>query len=100
MGYTIKQKIGICLKAEANPEMTQSDLALWAMKEYNSERPPSQTTISRILNSKNDIISRKESEFELIRRRKRANPLLRRILTEGLPKQIGKEYPSRRQLYN
>ena len=58
MGYTIKQKIGICLKAEANPEMTQSDLALWAMKEYNSERPPSQTTISRILNSKNDIISR------------------------------------------
>lgn len=84
MGYTIKQKIGICLKAEANPEMTQSDLALWAMKEYNSERPPSQTTISRILNSKNDIISRKESEFELIRRRKRANPLLRRILTEWI----------------
>ena len=84
MGYTIKQKIGICLKAEANPEMTQSDLALWAMKEYNSEKPPSQTTISRILNSKNDIISRKESEFELIRRRKRANPLLRRILTEWI----------------
>ena len=39
MGYTIKQKIGICLKSESNPEMTQADLALWAMKEYGSEKP-------------------------------------------------------------
>lgn len=93
MGYTIKQKIGICLKSESNPEMTQADLALWAMKEYGSEKPPSQTTISRILHSKNDIISRKESEFELIRRRKRANPLLRRILTEWITQAVWENLP-------
>lgn len=84
MGYTIKQKIEICLKAESNPHMTQSDLAVWAMKEYGLTRPPSQTTISRILSSKNDIIASKEDEFKLVRRRKQTNPLLRKILTEWI----------------
>ncbi|EMG49632.1 PDC2 Protein PDC2 [Candida maltosa Xu316] len=93
MGYTIKQKMEICLKSESNPEMTQLDLANWAMKEFGSEKPPSQTTISRILNSKNDIISRKESEFELIRRRKRSNPLLRRILTEWITQSVWENLP-------
>lgn len=84
MGYTIKQKIEICLKLEANPQMTQTDLALWAMKNFGSEKAPSQTTISRILSSKNDILGAKESEFLLVRRRKVSNPLLRRILTEWI----------------
>lgn len=84
MGYTIKQKIEICLKSEANPQMTQTDLATWAMKNFRSEKPPSQTTISRILSSKNDILGAKESEFLLVRRRKVSNPLLRRILTEWI----------------
>ncbi|WPK23990.1 hypothetical protein PUMCH_001244 [Australozyma saopauloensis] len=84
MGYTIKQKIEICLKLEANPQMTQTDLANWAMKNFGSDKPPSQTTISRILSSKNDILGAKESEFLLVRRRKVSNPLLRRILTEWI----------------
>lgn len=84
MGYTIKQKIEICLKSEANPQMTQTDLATWAMKNFSSDKPPSQTTISRILSSKNDILGAKESEFQLVRRRKVSNPLLRRILTEWI----------------
>lgn len=84
MGYTIKQKIEICLKLEANPQMTQTDLALWAMKNFGSDKAPSQTTISRILSSKNDILGAKESEFLLVRRRKVSNPLLRRILTEWI----------------
>lgn len=84
MGYTIKQKIEICLQADANPLMTQIDLANWAMQKYNSANPPSQTTISRILNSKNDILGSKESDFLLVRRRKVTNPLLRFVLTEWM----------------
>ncbi|OBA20137.1 DDE-domain-containing protein, partial [Metschnikowia bicuspidata var. bicuspidata NRRL YB-4993] len=84
MGYTIKQKIEICLQSDANPLMTQIDLANWAMQKYNSASPPSQTTISRILSSKNDILGSKESDFLLVRRRKVSNPLLRFVLTEWM----------------
>ncbi|CAI5757384.1 unnamed protein product [Candida verbasci] len=93
MGYTIKQKIEICLKADSNPNMTQSDLANWAMKEFGSEKPPSQTTISRILSSKNDIIASKDSDFQLVRRRKQANPMLRKILTEWITQAIWENIP-------
>lgn len=93
MGYTIRQKIDICLKAEANPEMTQADLALWARDQYGSLKPPSQTTISRILSCKNELIATKDSELELIRRRKQLNPLLRRILTEWITQAIWENIP-------
>ncbi|KAI5968311.1 hypothetical protein CANMA_002527 [Candida margitis] len=93
MGYTIKQKIEICLKAESNPQMTQSDLAVWAMHEYGSAKPPSQTTISRILSSKNDIIASKEDDFKLVRRRKQTNPLLRKILTEWITQATWENIP-------
>lgn len=84
MGYTIKQKIEICLKSEANPQMTQSDLANWVFETYGGDRPPAQTTISRILSSKDTILGSKEEDFSLVRRRKQSNPLLRRILTEWI----------------
>ncbi|RLV94475.1 Protein PDC2 [Spathaspora sp. JA1] len=93
MGYTIKQKIDICLKAEANPQMTQSDLATWAMKQYGTDKPPSQTTISRILSCKNDLIASKETDFQLVRRRQQLNPLLRRILTEWITQAIWENIP-------
>ena len=93
MGYTIKQKIEICLKAESNPHMTQSDLATWAMHEYGLAKPPSQTTISRILSSKNDIIASKEDDFKLVRRRKQTNPLLRKILTEWITQATWESIP-------
>ncbi|KAI3403004.2 PDC2 [Candida oxycetoniae] len=93
MGYTIKQKIDICLKAESNPKMTQSDLAQWAMHQYGSQKPPSQTTISRILASKNDIIASKEGDYKLVRRRKQMNPQLRKILTEWITQLIWEHIP-------
>ncbi|OVF09262.1 hypothetical protein A9F13_05g00473 [Clavispora lusitaniae] len=93
MGYNIKQKIEICLKSEANPLMTQTDLANWAMKEYGSSKPPSQTTISRILSSKNEIIGSKESDFSLVRRRKQTNPVLRKILTEWITQTHWEQIP-------
>lgn len=93
MGYTIKQKIDICLKAESNPQMTQADLAIWAKKEYGSSKPPSQTTISRILCAKNDLIASKEVDFQLVRRRKRSNPILRRILTEWVTQATWENIP-------
>lgn len=93
MGYTIKQKIDICLKAESYPDMTQSDLAEWAHQQYHSEKKPSQTTISRILSSKNDLVASKESEFQLIRRRKQTNPLLRQILTEWVTQAVWENIP-------
>ncbi|ODV80423.1 DDE-domain-containing protein, partial [Suhomyces tanzawaensis NRRL Y-17324] len=93
MGYTIKQKIDICWKAESNPQMTQADLALWALKEYGSKKPPSQTTISRILSSKNELLASKETEFKLVRRRKQSNPLLRRILTEWITQATWENIP-------
>lgn len=93
MGYTIKQKIDICLKAEAFPNMTQADLALWAAEQYGSQKAPSQTTISRILSSKNDLIASKETDFQLVRRRKQSNPLLRRILTEWITQAIWENIP-------
>ncbi|KAI5962401.1 PDC2 [Candida pseudojiufengensis] len=73
--------------------MTQSDLAVWAMKEYGSKKPPSQTTISRILSSKNDLIASKEGDFKLVRRRKQTNPLLRKILTEWVTQAIWENIP-------
>lgn len=82
MGYTIKQKIEICLQSEANPQMTQYDLARWVMEKYKIKAPPSQTTICRILRSKNEILGSKESDFLLVRRRKLSNALLRLVLTE------------------
>lgn len=93
MGYTIKQKIDICLKAESNPDMTQSDLAEWAQIEFHSDKKPSQTTISRILSSKNDLIASKQTDFKLVRRRKRLNPILRQILTEWVTQSIWENIP-------
>lgn len=93
MGYTIKQKIDICLKAESNPQMTQADLAIWAKQQYGSSKPPSQTTISRILCAKNDLIASKEVDFQLVRRRKQSNPILRRILTEWVTQATWENIP-------
>lgn len=93
MGYTIKQKIDICLKAESNPEMTQSDLALWAKEKYGSDKPPSQTTISRILSSKNELVASKDADFTLVRRRRQQNPLLRKILGEWITQAIWENIP-------
>lgn len=75
MGYNIKQKIEIYLNLEVNPQMPQSDLAKWAMKNFSTEKAPSKTTISRILSSKNEILGAKESEFLRGRRGKVSNPL-------------------------
>lgn len=93
MGYTIKQKIDICLKAESNPEMTQSDLAQWAKEKYGSDKPPSQTTISRILSSKNELVASKDADFKLVRRRRQQNPLLRKILAEWITQAIWETIP-------
>lgn len=93
MGYTIKQKIEICLQSEVNPSMTQSELALWAKEKYGSQKPPSQTTISRILSSKPEILGSKESDFSLVRRRKQSNPLLRKILTEWITQALWESIP-------
>lgn len=93
MGYTIKQKIEICLQSEAHPQMTQIDLAHWAMQKYGTDKPPSQTTISRILSSKNEIIRSKEADFALVRRRKQTNPLLRKILTEWITQALWERIP-------
>lgn len=93
MGYTIKQKIDICLKSESSPQMTQTDLANWAQAQYNSPKPPSQTTISRILSTKNDLIASKDNEFLLVRRRKQSNPLLRQILTEWITQATWENIP-------
>lgn len=93
MGYTIKQKIEICLKSESDPSMTQEDLAKWAQRQYNTMKQPSQTTISRILSNKNDLIASKETDFQLVRRRKRSNPILRQILTEWVTQSIWENIP-------
>lgn len=93
MGYTIKQKIEICLQSEAHPHMTQSDLAVWAMQNYGSQKPPLQTTILRILRSKNDILGAKEADFLLVRRRKQTNPILRKILTEWISQALWERIP-------
>ncbi|ONH70107.1 Protein PDC2 [Cyberlindnera fabianii] len=93
MGFSIKQKIDVCLMAEANPEMTQTDLAVWAYKRFNTPKPPSQTTISRILARKDELIALKEHEFKLIRRRRSTNPLLRKVLTEWITQCVWSNIP-------
>lgn len=93
MGYSIKQKIDICLMAESNPDMTQADLASWAKKHYGSSKPPSQTTISRILSKKDELIALKEHEFKLIRRRRLSNPLLRKVLLEWISQCVWNNIP-------
>lgn len=93
MGYSIKQKIDICLMAEANAEMTQTDLALWAKSRFNSTKAPSQTTISRILAKKDELISLKEHEYKLIRRRRLTNTLLRKVLLEWITQCVWNNIP-------
>lgn len=93
LGYTIKQKIDICLMAESNPQLTQAELANWAKKKYHTSKPPSQTTISRILAKKDEFISLKEHDFRLIRRRKPSNVLLREILSEWICQSVWEGIP-------
>lgn len=82
MGFTVKQKIDICLKSDANPHLTQAELAQWAQQHFATSSRPSQTTISRILSSKNELVAAKDTQFLLVRRKKLQNQLLRAILTE------------------
>lgn len=84
MVFTIKQKIDICLQAEANPHLTQLDLAAWAQKEFSTGKPALQTTISRILAQKDQLIAHKQHELLRVRRRPQLNELLRRVLVEWL----------------
>lgn len=84
MGFTVQQKIEICLHAESNPTLTQLSLAQWVCHHYGLARAPCQTTISRILASKTELIASKTPDLRLVRRRKRTNPVLRRILTEWI----------------
>lgn len=93
MGYTIKQKIEICLRAESHPEMTQGELALWAMRQYGLARAPLQTTILRILSLKHELVALKRADLQLVRRRKQQNPLLRRILTEWITQALWEGIP-------
>ena len=93
MGFTVKQKIDICLKSDANPQLTQAELAQWAQKEFSTLHQPSQTTISRILSSKNELIASKETQFLLVRRKKLQNPLLRSILSEWITQCIWEGIP-------
>ncbi|CEP23140.1 PDC2 [Cyberlindnera jadinii] len=93
MGYSMKQKIDICLMSEANPSMTQTDLAQWAKTRFNSTKPPSQTTISRILAKKDALISLKEHEYKLIRRRRLSNTLLRKVLLEWITQCVWNNIP-------
>lgn len=93
MGFTVKQKIDICLKSDANPQLTQAELAQWAQKEFATPHQPSQTTISRILSSKNELIASKETQFLLVRRKKLQNPLLRSILSEWITQCIWEGIP-------
>lgn len=79
--------------AESHPDMTQADLASWAKSHYGSSKPPSQTTISRILSKKDELISLKEHEFNLIRRRKLTNPLLRKVLIEWISQCVWNNIP-------
>lgn len=73
--------------------MTQTDLAEWAMAQYGCAKPPSQTTICRILKSKSEIIGSKDSDLRRLRRRKRNNPLLRKILTEWITQALWEGIP-------
>ena len=84
MGYTLQQKIDICLMAEEHPKWKQKDLAKWCQQTYHTVKKPSQTTISRILARKDQLISMKENQFKYVRKRKLTNPLLRRILQEWI----------------
>jgi hypothetical protein len=79
--------------AESNPDMTQQDLAHWAKNRYGSSKPPSQTTISRILAKKDEFIALKEHEFKLIRRRRLSNPLLRKVLHEWISQNVWNNIP-------
>lgn len=93
MGFTVKQKIDICLKADANPQLTQEELAHWAQQHFHTAQPASQTTISRILSAKNELIASKETQFLLVRRKKLQNPLLRSILSEWITQCIWEGIP-------
>lgn len=93
MGFTVQQKIEICLHAEANPQMTQMNLAQWVRQNYGLARAPCQTTISRILSSKAELIASMTPDLRLVRRRKRTNPVLRRILTEWMTQGVWEKHP-------
>lgn len=93
MGYTVKQKMEICLKRDQDPSITQHNLALWAQKRFGDAKPPAQTTISRILMAKSELVAARENDFGLTRRRKVTNPLLRRILTEWVAQAAWESIP-------
>lgn len=80
----MSQKIEICLKSQELPDLNQTELAHWAQRQFGTARPASQTTISRILKSRNELLGSRAQDLQAVRRRKKSNPLLRNILTEWI----------------
>lgn len=50
---TLDQRHRLCEHLDAHPEMTQTDLALWAQVEFALDRVPTQSSISSVLRNRN-----------------------------------------------
>ncbi|KAH9133255.1 hypothetical protein AeRB84_020620 [Aphanomyces euteiches] len=52
---TLKQKISIVKMHDKNPNWTRNALMLWATREFKLDKPPSKSTITRILQAKSRL---------------------------------------------
>ena len=66
---TNDQKLRICRHSQANPTLSQTDLAAWAEEEFKLVNSPSQACISKILKRQRDFefMSGKQLEAKRVR---------------------------------
>lgn len=53
--FTNAQRLEICRHYEANPSLTQNQLAAWVQEAFQLPRTPSQATISKVLKRKSEL---------------------------------------------
>lgn len=66
MWFTLQQKVELYKISKEHPHWTQDDLASWFQRTYHSLKKPSQTTISRVLKSGEDMIAKLEANERAI----------------------------------
>lgn len=97
---TNAQRREICLEKQRSPQVTQTQLALWAQKQFNLSQPPTQATISNILAKKTHYLETSESDLNIKRRRTVFNQALDDALLTYIQRrrERGKSMPSTSRL--
>lgn len=81
---TYEQRRQLCAQYRMNPHMTQTQLALWAQRNFNLPKPPTQPTISHILKRRHEYEQMRSEDLNAKRQRSVRFPALDTALVNWL----------------